>query len=406
MIPSPSLGRVARGHLCAGCGGCAVAAPGKIEMAMETPGYLRPRQIADLSAAEEVAIGEICPGLVLEQDEAGRQDDILWGPVVECRTGHATDPALRRQASSGGGLSALLIHLLETGVVSHIVQIAASEGVPVANRTVLSVTPEEIFVAAGSRYAPSAPLERLEEALRRPGASAFVGKPCDIAALRAIARQDARVDAKIPYMLTFFCAGVPSQKGADEIVGKLGVAPEDLAAFRYRGDGWPGFATATRRNGETERMSYDDSWGKILTRHVQFRCKICPDGTGGFADIVCADAWECDESGYPLFEERDGVSLLLSRTAKGEALMRSAMSSGRIVAETLPLSALAAMQPGQAGRRRSLLARLMGLALLRRPMPRYRGFHLRAASRQNSLRSNLRNFAGIARRALTGRLQG
>jgi coenzyme F420 hydrogenase subunit beta len=37
-------------------------------------------------------------------------------------------------------------------------------------------------------------------------------------------------------------------------------------------------------------MSYADSWGGILSRHVQFRCKICPDGTGGFADVVCADA--------------------------------------------------------------------------------------------------------------------
>ena len=63
-------------------------------------------------------------------------------------------------------------------------------------------------------------------------------------------------------------------------MAKLGVAPEDLAAFRYRGDGWPGYATATRRDGSAERMSYNDSWGDILTRHVQFRCKICPDGVG------------------------------------------------------------------------------------------------------------------------------
>src|SRR3712207_7050821 len=38
------------------------------------------------------------------------------------------------------------------------------------------------------------------------------------------------------------------------------------------------------------------------------RCKICPDGTGEFADIVCADAWY-GKDGYPDFAEREGRSL-------------------------------------------------------------------------------------------------
>ena len=50
-------------------------------------------------------------------------------------------------------------------------------------------------------------------------------------------------------------------------------------------------------------MSYAQSWGEILTKHVQFRCKVCPDGSGGFADVACADAWYGDERGYPSFEE-------------------------------------------------------------------------------------------------------
>ena len=327
MKASPALARVARGDLCSGCGGCAGLAPGRIDMVMEPPGWLRPRQTADLDPAQEEAVAATCPGLVVEQDRPGHP---YWGPVLECRTGHSTDPALRHQASSGGGISALLVHLLETRAVDRVIQTAASGAVPVANETVLSVTPGEVFAAAGSRYAPSAPLARLEEILETPGKAAFVGKPCDVAALRAIARRDPRVDAKIPVMLSFFCAGVPSQAGAEAVTARLGVAPEDLAAFRYRGDGWPGYATATRHDGSAERMSYNDSWGDILTRHVQFRCKICPDGVGGAADAVCADAWECDEQGYPIFEEREGSSLILSRTEKGEALVRAAMEAGRL----------------------------------------------------------------------------
>ena len=406
VTPSPALTRVARGDLCAGCGGCAGLAPGRIEMVMEGPGWLRPRQTATLDPAQEAAIAAACPGLVVEQERSGHP---YWGPVLEYRTGHSTDPALRRQASSGGGLSALLVHLLETRAVDRVIQTAASGTVPVANETVVSVTQAEVFTAAGSRYAPSAPLARLEEILEAPGRTAFVGKPCDVAALRAIARSDPRVDAKIPWMLSFFCAGVPSQTGTEAVVAKLGVAPEDLASFRYRGDGWPGYATATRRDGTAERMSYNDSWGDILTRHVQFRCKICPDGVGGAADAVCADAWECDENGYPIFEEREGSSLILSRTEKGEALVRAAMKAGRLAAGPLPLDAVTAMQPGQMARKRSVGGRLAALALLGRPRPSYKGFRLLPRAMENGLGANLRNMAGTGRRvlrSLRGRRRG
>ena len=60
---------------------------------------------------------------------------------------------------------------------------------------------------------------------------------------------------------------------------------------------------ATLREFTERTMSYHNSWGKILSRHVQHRCKICADGTGNPADLVCADAWHADDEGYPLFEE-------------------------------------------------------------------------------------------------------
>jgi coenzyme F420 hydrogenase subunit beta len=398
MRPSPSLKRVLRGDLCTGCGGCVAAAPGKIAMTLTGPGWLRPLQLADLDEQEEMRIAGICPGIVLEQDAAGRPDDPMWGPVLACRTGHAIDADMRHTASSGGGLSALLSHLLETGAVDRILQIAADQADPLGNTTVFSMNSGDVVSAAGSRYAPSAPLVRLEEALVADGLTAFVGKPCDVAALRALARFDSRIDAKIRYMLSFFCAGVPARAGAVEVLKSLAVDEADLRAFRYRGEGWPGYAAATRRDGSTVRMSYADSWGGILSRHVQFRCKICPDGTGGLADIVCADAWICDERGYPLFEEQEGISLILSRTARGEALVQAAMTSGHLAAATAEVASIAATQPGQTGRKRALAARLAALAVAGRPRPRYRGFHLPTLARHNRLWLNLRAFVGTLRR--------
>jgi coenzyme F420 hydrogenase subunit beta len=400
---SPALARVRAGRLCAGCGGCAAVAPAKIGMALAPPGFLRPVQRAPLTAEEERAVAAICPGLRLEQSAAGRPDDPLWGPHLGAWTGHAADPGLRHAASSGGALSALLVHLLETGAVEFVLQTAADPANPLGNRTVLSRTAAEVMAASGSRYAPSAPLAGIEAHLGQGRRFAFVGKPCDVGALRALARRDARVDACIPVMLSFFCAGVPSLAGAEAVLESLGTAPGEVAAFRYRGNGWPGAAVASLRDGGERRMSYHDSWGGILSKHLQFRCKICPDGTGGFADIVCADAWECDEAGYPLFEEAEGTSLVMARTAKGLALVEGAVAAGRLAVAPFALGRVAAMQPGQRERKRALAARLAALRLLLRPVPRYRGFRLVAAARQAGLGKHLRNFAGTARRVLLGR---
>lgn len=403
LAASPALARVRRGNLCSGCGACAAVAPGHIAMQLAPPGFLRPVETAPLTAAEENAVAGVCPGLSMTQDAGTRTDHLLWGPLVEVRSGHAVDPALRRTASSGGVLSALLVHLLETGEVDAVIVNSASDTLPIGNRTVLARTAAEVAVAAGSRYAPSAPLEGIEALLERGERLAFVGKPCDVAALRAMARRDPRIDTRIPYMLSFFCAGVPSLSGARQILDKLGVAEEDLSAFRYRGNGWPGFATATRTDGSEARMSYADSWGGILSRHVQFRCKICPDGTGGFADAVCADAWHCDENGYPLFEEEEGTSLLVSRTAKGERLVAAAMMAGRIVANPLCADAVLAMQPGQTTKKRVAFARIAALAATLHPVPRFRGFNLVRAARTAGLRVILRNFLGTCRRLLLAR---
>lgn len=403
--PAKSLARVARGNLCAGCGGCAVAAPGKIEMRLQAPGFLRPVQIAEIDPGEDARIARICPGLGQTVEAGDRTDDILWGPYISMRTGWSTDPGMRHRASSGGALSAVLTYLLDSGTVDAVLQTAASPEVPVANVTVLSDTADAILQAAGSRYAPSSPLAGLAPLLDDDRRFAFVGKPCDVAALRALALEDPRIDQRFPVLLSFFCAGVPSQTGAEQVLAKLGTEPGAVKAFRYRGNGWPGRATATLNDGSERSMSYFDSWGGILSNHAQLRCKVCADGTGKAADIVCADAWETDEKGYPLFEEQDGVSLIVARTVKGQSLMDNCEAHGCLATTQFDVVKLVSIQPGQTGRRRALLARLTGLMALGRPIPRYQGLHIPSAARQNRLTNSLRNFLGILRRGLAGRLE-
>lgn len=400
---SPTIARVLKGELCTGCGLCAGVADGAVAMTTLAPGYSRPEIRKRVSDQAEQAISHACPGQRVAPWQAAPHQHLSWGPWLQTLTGYAADPDVRFCASSGGALSGLLIHALETELVDAVLHVAADPDQPTRNVVTWSRTRDEVIGAAGSRYAASSPLADINAALSQDLRLAFVGKPCDVSALRQLANVDARVNARFPLMLSFFCAGVPSHNGADRIVRDMGFEPEEVRAFRYRGNGWPGLTRAETHDGRVAEMRYEDSWGGQLSKEVQFRCKICPDAVGGVADIACADAWYGGETGYPQFEEQDGRSLIMSRTATGDRLLRDAMLAGKIVAEALPVSDIDLMQPGQARRKRLVAARLAACAATLQPRPKMTGLDVGRAARQAGAIETVKNWLGTMRRIVQGR---
>lgn len=399
---SRTVDRVLRGQLCTGCGLCASVSDGAISMDNAT-GYNRPVQTAPVSAEAERRISGACPGVAVNPWPAAPDMNPSWGPWRRVGVGWSTDPAIRHGASSGGAVTGLAVHALKTGLVDRVVHVVADPANPTGNLVTVSSTAAQVVDGAGSRYAASSPLASIDAVLSDGGAVAFIGKPCDVSALRRLARLDARVDQHVPLMLAFFCAGVPNQSGVRKILKAMDIAPEDVERFRYRGNGWPGNAAAVTRDGRTAEMSYAESWGGYLAKEVQFRCKICPDAVGGSADIACADAWYGDDGGYPAFEERDGRSLIVSRTARGEAILDQALSAGALEIEPLAVDEIDKMQPSQALRKSLVRARTAALAATLQPTLDTRGVMTGEAAARIGLRIQLRNFLGTLRRIVAGR---
>ena len=386
--------------LCHGCGACAAADPA-LTMEMQPSGYLRPKA-ADGPSIDESAVEEVCSGARLSAPQSDAEYHPLWGPIHSLSTGHAVDVQTRFRGSSGGVLSALQIFLVESGAVEFVVSTSADPADPIGTATSERGNREDILAAAGSRYAPSTPLADLEAHLQKGKRFAFVGKPCDVAALRRMALRDRRIDRLVPIKLAFFCAGVPSRKGTVAVLEKLETKETDVDRFQYRGDGWPGLARVVRKDGTEASMTYNDSWGQILNRHLQFRCKICPDGTGEFADIACADAWY-GKDGYPDFSEREGRSLIVARTAEGQALLEKALDKGVINTQPLPVKEIEAMQPYQANRKRNALARSTALWARRGDGPTFKGLRLSRIAATSSPLEQARNFWGTFKRIVTKR---
>ncbi len=394
-----------RGQTCSGCGLCAGVDPA-IRMKRDPKGWLRPEAIGAVAAETEALMAQACPGARIspwQPSQPGVTVDPIWGPYVRVLTAHATDAEIRHTASSGGALSGLALHLLHSGQVSRVLHVGMDPDAPLLTRIVRSIGRPDVVRAAGSRYAPASPLADLQAELATPGKILFIGKPCDVGALRQMMAADPSVAARFPFLLSFFCAGTPSQDGTDRIIRHLGAEPADVSSFRYRGDGWPGYATATLANGETKRMSYAASWGDILSHEVQFRCKICPDAVGGVADVAAADAWYGGDSGYPAFEEADGRSLVITRTATGDALLREAEAAGAIASDPLDIGEIIKMQPSQARRKQLAASRMAAMRVMLNPVPVVSGLAVGEAMRQVSLLASLKSMVGTVRRIATGR---
>jgi coenzyme F420 hydrogenase subunit beta len=400
---SPTVERVLRAQLCTGCGLCASVSRGAIRMETVAPGYSRPTNDRPVDGGAERAIANACPGAKVSTWGDAPNRHPYWGPWRTVATGYANDGAVRHRASSGGAITALAVHALRSGLVDRVIHVMPDPAYPTRNIVVCSTGEQEVVEGAGSRYASSSPLADIDRILSDGGRLAFIGKPCDVSALRRLGQTDGRVADHVALALSFFCAGVPSHNAAGRILADLGVAPEEVEAFRYRGFGWPGMARATLRDGRHAEMTYEESWGGRLSHEVQYRCKICPDAVGGAADIACADAWYGGETGYPTFEELDGRSLIMTRTAVGDSFLGQAVAAGALSIEPLDIGEIDLMQPSQARRKRQVKSRIAALHVTMQPSPEMRGVMVDEAATRAGPVETARSFLGSVRRILIRR---
>ncbi|MGV9194815.1 Coenzyme F420 hydrogenase/dehydrogenase, beta subunit C-terminal domain [Microbacterium sp. MC2] len=382
--------RVVQADACSGCGMCTLLDRG-LEMSLES-GYLRPKPVSDPDQLDGAAkiFDRACPGRRMDaQRPEGARRHPLLGSYFGMWVAWATDETARHGGSSGGALTALHQWLLDQDIDTRIVSAAASRTNPSRTVPVTITTREAALASGGSRYAPVA-VAGSPEILASP--TAVTGKPCEISALRA-----AELSEDAPLLLSFFCAGTPSQQATEKLVRDLGGPPMDeITALRYRGEGWPGRFVASFDGGEVS-TDYENSWGSTLGPATQWRCKICPDGIGESADVVAADSWDTDERGYPVFDEGAGQSALIARTPRGLAAVLAAEAAGFLQLKELAPAALAAAQPLQVNRRTFLFARMVGSIVAGRPTPRYGGFGLMRLS-LSAPRTALRTARGTFQR--------
>jgi coenzyme F420 hydrogenase subunit beta len=389
--------------MCLGCGACAWACrSGAVTLVDVVNEGIRPR----VDTARCRRCGEclaVCPGYETAHASADHPGAIAelakgWGTVLDMWEGHAADESLRFLGSSGGAASMLARFCLENNLAGKVLHVGAHPREPWRNATVVSVSAEQLAERTGSRYAPASPCEALRAIEEDKSEERWVvlGKPCDIAALRRAQAIRPALSGRIACAISIFCAGAPSTQGTLDLLHQLGISPDDVRELRYRGRGWPGH-TAVRLLDEPQLVAlrtYAESW-KALQRYRPYRCHLCPDGTGEFADIACGDPWYREP-----VEGETGSSLILARTPLGMRIVQSAVRDGFLVLQPAEPWKLRASQVNLFRKRSAVLGRLLALRFLGIPTPALRGFHLTRHWLRLPARDKAVSLFGTMRRAL------
>jgi coenzyme F420 hydrogenase subunit beta len=396
---------VAAGQMCTGCGACAYVSPDDVRMVDDLELGRRPVPRAGTSAT--VATPDamtVCPGIRLEhtfdpQDPKWIEELIPgWGPILEIWEGSAADQEVRFAASSGGAATALSLYCIEQAAMHGTLHIKAREDHAYLNETTLSRSRDEMLRATGSRYAPASPCDSLAKIEEAPSPCVFIGKPCDVAAVEKARAIRPSLDRNVGLTIAIFCAGTPNTRGTLKMLEALGVEdPETVTEVRYRGNGWPGNAAATYAKAGAEcheEMTYEASWGDILQKHRQWRCYLCLDHTGEFADIAVGDPWYRDvEPGAK------GESMILVRTERGREILKGAIAAGYLDVERGDPSILPGSQGHFYGVRGKIWGRLKMLRLFGAAAPRYVNMPMfRFFWRNLSFSDKVKSFVGTVRR--------
>lgn len=381
--------KICKGY-CIGCGLC--NSENMAEMKANEKGYLKPTFNNDDGV--EAFLKKVCP----INDTSEEFEYNVWGASKGVYEAYATDVTIRKKASSGGVITGVAIYLLEKGYVDGIIHVSENKKNPTETVCSISTTREEIVEGCGSRYAISSPWIKLSEMVDPEKKYAAIGKPCDIKALRKIKENEGKY-ANILYLLSFFCAGMPSKQANENLLKQLGCERKTCKSLTYRGNGWPGYATAIDVNGQEYTMEYSKAWGGILGRDIHPFCRMCFDGIGEAADIACGDGWYISENQMPDFTERDGRNIVFVRTDVGAEVYREALKDEVLVsAEWEDLKQLEIIQKYQFTRRTTMKDRLLAYRLLGRKVPQYNRKKIKELSRQIAKKERIRVFIGTAKR--------
>lgn len=290
---------------CVGCMVCVEICPTKAISIKDT-----------LSEYNAVINRELCINCNLCKEYCQVNNEIeLKEPINWCQ-GWAEDDGIRAAASSGGVATALAYSFVNDGGI--VCSCIFSKG---EFKFGFAKNVNELNHFTGSKYVKSNPrgiYKKIKEYLMFEQKILFIGLPCQVSALRLYLGENLE---KNLFTVDLICHGTPSPQLFQDFIKQCGVKIdliEDIAfrtknVFGIKIDGKTIF-----RRGVVDPYLLTFLCAVNYTENC-YQCKYATIKRG--SDLTIGDSWGSDMS---VEEQKQGISLILCQTAKGERLLSNA----------------------------------------------------------------------------------
>jgi coenzyme F420 hydrogenase subunit beta len=326
-----TINSVVKNKICCGCGACSVICPTSCIEFMYGSRFNYPK----IDSEQCVQCGkclEVCPGaFLLEGTDPGFVDEPAKASY-DCYLIHSADDDVRLDASSGGFITGMILHLMDKGLADGAIVAKCQGKQALVAESFLATDRQSLLSARASKYAPVSSGVVLSEVMENPGRYVFVGTPCMVEGLTKLQKLLPELEERIVLKIGLVCAGMASRLSTQAYIEQDGgVNLADVRRLCYRGNGWPG---RFRVFGENDKLLMDrpllgGSLVHVVPQDHYLRCWNCLDHWARYADIAVSDPW----TNEMVKTERKGRSAIMVRTERGGEAVASAIESGDMIAD-------------------------------------------------------------------------
>jgi coenzyme F420 hydrogenase subunit beta len=252
------------------------------------------------------------------------------GSYLKVWLGYSLDEEIRKEAASGGIVSATLIHLLETGQVQGaLVCHSAMDGGQLGYRIFIAKSREEILSAQTSKYYDIPLIQGLKLIEEFPGKVAIVGLPSQINSISRRMAHNPVLAEKIFFRIAIFCGHNSKEELLKAVWKKKGIEESQVAQFFFRKGLWRGKMQVEMKDGTVHRFPFQD-FSHYQNLHILSldRCLNCFDHMGYYADFSTGDVWMQKVKSW-------GVkpSIFLARNERALKVVEEMAAAGKLKAD-------------------------------------------------------------------------